>query len=369
MRQNMTPLFTATKLKNMYYIMDKCAQDLVEYLKGNPKIWEGDCFETLMTFCNASVCASLFGIGTESIFESPFLKVGKEVLAPTVGNKFKFILGNFSPKLSKFLGLTLFKRFENLLIGAITQVVEERKKGTGKRHDFAELCVKIQENGTMRDPISSTELEPTYGLLSAQAMFFLLAGVEPVAIAMFVTLVEIGRNPDILAKVHQEIDDKFEKHNSNITYDVISEMTYVDQVLSEALRINPPIGLLNRVCTKDTVLPVGNIKVQKGTKIITPVYHLQNDPDFYPYPEVFDPERFAPGNKQRDEFYMPFGLGGRICIEARYSKLQMAAGIAHILRNFTVRTKELDGPEKFGANSTTVRPIDADVEFIPRNIK
>ncbi|KAJ8727636.1 hypothetical protein PYW07_001755 [Mythimna separata] len=147
----------------------------------------------------------------------------------------------------------------------------------------------------MRDPQTGYEMEPTTGLLSAQALFFFTAGVEPCANAIFSTLVLLCRHPKILEKVHQEIDEHFEKHKNNITYDVICEMEYVDKVLSEALRLFPPIGLLTRQCCQDTVLPVGNVKVAKGTKMFTPIYEIHNDPKIYPDPEVFDPERFSKG--------------------------------------------------------------------------
>ncbi|XP_075976838.1 cytochrome P450 6B5-like [Anticarsia gemmatalis] len=369
MRQSMTPLFTSAKLKNMYYIMDKSAQDFVVYLKEHPKLWEGDCFETLMTFCNAAVCGAIFGIGTESIFDSPFLKVAKKITAPSLKSNITFTLMSMSPTISKFLGLSLFKQYEDFLIGAVTNVVEQRKKDNVKRHDFADICINIQKNGTMKDPATGTELEPTYGILSAQAMFFLAAGVEPVANVIFTTFIELGRHPEILEKVHKEIDEHFEKHNGIISYDVINEMEYTDQVINEAMRKNPPIGLLTRRCVKDTVLPVGNIKVESGTNMFTPIYQIHNDPDIYPDPHVFDPERFAKGSKQSDEFYMPFGMGSRMCIGARYSRLQMAAGVVHVLRHFTVKTKQLETEMKFKTHFVNVRPIDVDVEFIPRNVK
>ncbi|XP_075980041.1 cytochrome P450 6k1-like [Anticarsia gemmatalis] len=367
-RQNMSPLFTANKLKSMFYIIDKCAQDLVIYLKDNSQKWEGGCFDTLMTYCNAAVCGSIFGINSESIFDSPFLQVAKDITAPSFKNNFRFAMMNLSPKICRIFGIKFFKEHEEFLIDAITKVIQQREKENVKKHDFADICVHIQKNGVMKDSATGYQVEPSYGLLTAQAVFFLIAGVEPVAIAIFATLMELGRNPEILAKVHQEIDEQFEKHEGKITYDVISEMKYLHKILSEALRKNPPIGTISRQCVRDTVLPVGNIKVEKGTKTFSPVYHIHNDPRVYPSPEIFDPERFAKDSKQREEFYMPFGMGNRMCIGARYAKLQMAAGVVHVLRHFTVKTKEL-GPPQYKHHFIQVRPLNVDVQFIPRNVK
>ena len=67
-RQNMSPLFTSAKLKNMFYITDKSAQDLIQYIKNDPKLMEGDTFTTISTFCSAAISAAVFGLTTQSIF-------------------------------------------------------------------------------------------------------------------------------------------------------------------------------------------------------------------------------------------------------------------------------------------------------------
>lgn len=370
MREAMSPLFTPSKLKNMFYIKDKCAQDFVAYLKENPSTWKGNCFETLMTFCNASVCAAIFGVGSESIFDSPFLEVVKKITAPTLKNNVKLTMMSLTPSLADLVGLKLFKEYQEFLVESIKKVIEERRKDTLKlsKHDFADLCISIQHNGVLKDPITGFEIEPTYELLTAQAMFFLVAGVEPVATLIFTTFLDLGRNPEILKKLHQEIDETFDKHGNNLTYDIVSEMKYVDKVLSETMRKNSPIGFITRQCIKDTVLPVGNIKVEKGTRIFTPIYQMHHDPNLYPDPHVFDPERFANSSKLGDENFMPFGIGNRMCLGARYSKMQMAAGVVHFLRHFTVKTIEYGGPTKYRYHLTSVRPINADVEFVPRSV-
>lgn len=369
MRQNMSPLFTATKLRNMYYIMDKSAQNFVEYLKTNPKSWEGHCFDTLTTFCNAAVCGAIFGIGTESIFSSPFLKMARTLSPSNFKNSLKFAMVNLSPRITNSLGIKLFKEFEDFFVGAITEVMKKREQENIKRHDFADICISLQKKGTMRDQTTGCELEPTYGLLSAQALFFFVAGVEPCANAMFSTLIELCRHPDILQRVHEEIDENFEKHNSIITYEVISDMNYLDKVLSEAMRMYPPIGYLSRQCVKDTVLPVGNIKVEKGTKVYTPIYQIHHDPKLYPEPSVFDPERFSKDRKPSDDIYMPFGLGNRTCIGARYAKLQVLAGLVHVLRHFTVKAKQEIDKITFKSDILNVRVGNFDVQFLPRNIE
>ncbi|XP_047521988.1 cytochrome P450 3A19-like [Pieris napi] len=151
-------------------------------------------------------------------------------------------------------------------------------------------------------------------------------------------------------------------------YDAVVNMTFLDMALNEALRMHPPIGFSSRQCVKDTVLPTGNIKVDKGTRIFTPIFELHHDERYYEEPEVYKPERFSAENRNKiaDITYMPFGKGNRICVGMRYATLQTKAGLIHLLRNFTVKTIIEDGGMRYSKQQVQVRLNNVDVELIPR---
>ncbi|XP_014358722.2 cytochrome P450 6B5 [Papilio machaon] len=371
MRQNMTPLFTATKLKSMYYILDRSAVDFVNYLNKRPELLKKDTLHTLTTFCNAAIGAAVFGIGNESIFDSPFLAMAVESMKMNTIRNIQFAIGSLNYRLFKLLGIKVFKKHEEFFISAIKQVIRKREAENVKKHDFADLCVGLINKGTLKDRDTGLEIEPSDEILAAQAFFFFLAGSEPSASAMFVTLVELGKNPEPLKRVHEEIDNSFEKYNNTMTYDSIQEMEYLDMVYNEALRMYPPIGFLTRQCVKDTVLPTGNIRVSKGTKIFTPIFEVHHDPKLFSDPEVFNPDRFSPENRHKlpNNMYMPFGEGKRLCIGVRYATLQVKAGLVHLLRHFTVKTHIGVEGIKYGKQSMQVRPANVDIELIPRDLK
>ncbi|XP_045761080.1 uncharacterized protein LOC123864575 [Maniola jurtina] len=367
-RQRMTPLFTSAKLKSMYYIMDKSAKDFVHYLKDNPTVRKGDAFNTLSTFCSAAICASVFGVTTKSVFDSPFLDVARRSMNPSFKRNIKFALANLSESLFKILNIQIFKEFESFFIAAIKQVIHQRKAENVKKHDFADICVSLQEHGMMKDMDSGLELEPTDELLAAQAFFFLIAGVEPTASAMFATLMEVGKHPEVQNRLQIEIDKAFDKHENDISYDVVTNMEYLDMVMCEAMRLNPAIGFLTRKCVEDTLLPTGNIKVDKGTKIMVPIYELHHDSKYHPDPEVFNPERFSAENKKNilDITYMPFGKGNRNCVGMRYAQMQAKSGLIHLLRNFSSSTNVLAGGVKYRKEQVQVRVTNVDIKLIPR---
>ena len=72
---------------------------------------------------------------------------------------------------------------------------------------------------------------------------------------------------------------------------------------------------LTRCCTQPFTLPTGH-KILKGDVILIPLWSLHHDPQYFPDPEKFDPERFSPSNKEliKPYTYMPFGEGPRVCI-------------------------------------------------------
>lgn len=77
----------------------------------------------------------------------------------------------------------------------------------------------------------------------------------------------------------------------------------------------PPLEELRRIVTSNYVLPGTTLMLPKGSSVIIPVYSLHYDPEYFPEPEKFKPERFITekGNI-RHGTYLPFGDGPRICV-------------------------------------------------------
>lgn len=82
------------------------------------------------------------------------------------------------------------------------------------------------------------------------------------------------------------------------------------------MRKYPPVPILTRISTQETTLPESDVQISKGLQVIIPVIALHRDPNIYPDPEKFCPERFTPENKstRHPYTYLPFGGGPRTCI-------------------------------------------------------
>lgn len=82
------------------------------------------------------------------------------------------------------------------------------------------------------------------------------------------------------------------------------------------MRLHPVGPITSRKCTKDYTFPNTNLKIKAGTSVFIPIIGFHTDPQYFPNPEVFDPERFSPEEKAKRHHYtfLPFGEGPRICI-------------------------------------------------------
>lgn len=97
----------------------------------------------------------------------------------------------------------------------------------------------------------------------------------------------------------------------------------------------PIVPNLSRSVTLDYKVPDTNVVLPKGLQCLIPVYAIQNDPEVYPMPEIFNPDRFTKDEVQKRHMsaYLPFGEGPRICIGMRFGLLQAKIGLAKLMMN------------------------------------
>lgn len=93
----------------------------------------------------------------------------------------------------------------------------------------------------------------------------------------------------------------------------------MNYVILETLRLYPAVQNVTRVCGKPYTFKDSKVTIEKGVSVVVPLVALGRDPDYHQDPELFDPERFSPKNKESitKYAYMPFGEGPRNCIGKR----------------------------------------------------
>lgn len=109
-------------------------------------------------------------------------------------------------------------------------------------------------------------------------------------------------------------------------------------IFLETLRIYSAAENIFRIAIKDYRVDGSDHMIEKGTRIFISLFGVHRDPDIYPDPMKFDPERFNEENvNSRPAFtYFPFGEGPRLCIGKRFAMMQMRLGISSFISQFRV---------------------------------
>ncbi|XP_023224047.1 cytochrome P450 4V2-like [Centruroides sculpturatus] len=170
---------------------------------------------------------------------------------------------------------------------------------------------------------------------------FMLAGHDTTSVGISWTLYNLGLYPDIQQKVYDEVvsvcgNDK----RTPITSEDIKEMKYLECVIKESLRLYPPVPFIARSHPEE--FKIGDKIMPKNAVVHILIHSIHRDPEFYPDPESFKPERFYPENcSERNPFaYIPFSAGSRNCIGQRFALMEEKVVIANVLRYFRIYAKE-----------------------------
>jgi cytochrome P450 len=130
-------------------------------------------------------------------------------------------------------------------------------------------------------------------------------------------------------------------------------MPLVKQVLEEAMRLYPPVGLLARtVLEKDELC--GRTMRPNDTSFL-PIWALHRHQLWWERPDEFDPDRFDPvTGARRDKYqYLPFGAGPRVCVGADFAMMQAQIILATLVSRFKIRPSL---PDPHPVMTMTVRP-------------
>jgi cytochrome P450 len=115
-------------------------------------------------------------------------------------------------------------------------------------------------------------------------------------------------------------------------------------IFSETLRMYPPATMLGKQCTEEIQITYNKEKtllIEKDMSVVIPLYSIHRDPEYYPNPDTFKPERFDAQNGGVKYFkdkgvYLPFGDGPRICLGMKFAFAQSKAAIVEIVEKFEI---------------------------------
>ncbi|KAJ8951744.1 hypothetical protein NQ318_012595 [Aromia moschata] len=352
LRAKLTPTFTSGKMKMMFQTLVTCSEGLRKILEEYSFTKDAvDIKDVVSRFSTDVIGSCAFGLDCNSLKnpDSEFRRFGNKVFALDITMKIKHLISMVMPKIVlDFVGFRMLsKDVESFFMKVIRDTIDYREKNNVYRKDFMHLMLQLKNRGHVADDASIMDTEGndekkqphlTFNEFAAQCFVFFVAGFETSSTLMTFALFRLTENPDIQEKLREDILSVLKKHDDKLTYEAVMEMSYLDKVIDETLRINPPVSALPRVCNKTYRVPGTDVTIDPGTNINIPVYGIHMDPEYYPNPEVFDPERFSEENKAKRPSctFIPFGEGPRICIGLRFGIMQAKVGLIRILKDYKV---------------------------------
>ncbi|EKM60777.1 uncharacterized protein PHACADRAFT_133539 [Phanerochaete carnosa HHB-10118-sp] len=182
--------------------------------------------------------------------------------------------------------------------------------------------------------------EQEYDLKMAVASLY--GGGSDTTVAVILSfLLAMTLYPEVQKKAQQEIDSVIGGDRLPLIHDR-DQLPYVQALISEVFRWNPivPLGIPHRSTEDDTYR---GYFIPKGSIVVVNMWHLFQDPEIYPEPEAFKPERFLGANPQQDIRLFNFGLGRRICPGLNLAEASIFASCAMILAVFDIQKVVEDG--------------------------
>ncbi|XP_061401517.1 cytochrome P450 6a9-like [Musca vetustissima] len=333
MRNKITPTFTSSKMKAMFSLVRREAQELVKLFQENiamdPIL---DIKDLISRFTIDVIGSCAFGIEIDSMRkpDAEFRKMCRRAFVeqrPGIALRFSY------PQFARRLHLKpTMADVEKYFMRIVRDTMQCREESSTRRNDFMDLLIDLKNNkGEDGLPTLS------FGQVAAQAFSFLLAGFETSSTLMGFALYELAQHVQEQEKVRQEIREVLDKYDQEFSYDCMKEMVYLQQIIQETMRLHTSLSVLNRMALEDYVVPDHpDYIIRKGMPILIPSAAIHRDERYYPQPEKFNPDNFSPQKiTQRDPIlYLPFGEGPHNCVGMRFGKMQVIIGLALLLHNF-----------------------------------
>ncbi|KAG7207142.1 hypothetical protein KM043_001014 [Ampulex compressa] len=355
LRSKLSAALTGQKLKRMIPLMVECGEDMSRYIDGAPPSaghsgWKSFELKNMASRYTTDVISSVaFGIAS-NCFREPdggtFWEAGQKILTGFTRGLIVIVVF-FLPRLGAIIE-PITKKPADFFRQIFWHSMSVREETGEKREDMIDFFLRL------KNAEQSAEFRFEGDNLLAQAVAFYVAGFEASSTAIAFTLFELARHPEHQTRLYQEIRTAQILDAASV-YQSGEATPFLDRVLSEALRLYPPLPFVDRVALEDYALPGGNLVIERGTPVYVSITGSSYDPRYFS-----NPDQFLPGRHHQQGHGLPeslaFGLGPRSCIGRRMGQLITKVAIITIIRNYLLSC-EYHGKELFNPASAFTNPI------------
>jgi sterol 14-demethylase len=216
------------------------------------------------------------------------------------------------------------------LVGLIEAVMARREEQGPPPHEERDLVDVLM---SLRNDDNSWVFSPDQ--VTGMFISMMFAGHHTTSTTASWAIIELLRNPDVYARVTEEIDALARRGGGEVTYHDLREVPWLEATIKETLRLHPPLILLLRKAMVD--LEVGGYRVDAG-KLVGVSPAVSNClPEAFGNPEEFRPERYVePDAADLDNpwNWIPFGAGRHRCVGAAFAMMQLKAVFCRLLADW-----------------------------------
>ena len=244
----------------------------------------------------------------------------------------------------------------------VDEIVAERRKNAeaaeGKKDMLGAMMTGVDRaTGEQLDDVN----------IRYQINTFLIAGHETTSGLLSCTLYALLKHPEVLKKAYEEVDRVLGPDvDARPTFQQVTQLTYITQILKEALRLWPPAPAYGIAPLKDETIG-GRYQLRKNTFITVLVMALHRDPSVWgPNPDAFDPENFSKEAEAKRPInaWKPFGNGQRACIGRGFAMHEAALAIGMILQRF--KLIDVNRYQMVLKETLTIKPDGFKIKVRPR---
>lgn len=238
-----------------------------------------------------------------------------------------------------------YKRAMQRLDDIVYALIRERRKSGKDSGDLLSMLLAAQDDDGSQ--MSDKQLRD-------EVMTLFLAGHETTALALSWAWYLLGQHPDVAAKLHAELQMVLDGRTPTLAD--LPKLRYTDKVITEVMRLYPPVWVIGREAVNDFEL--GGVHIAKGAQVQIMQWVTHRNPRYFAHADEFDPDRWSDEmKKQLPKYaYFPFGGGPRLCIGQQFAQMEAALMLATIAQRYQL---ELVPSHKVTPEaSLTLRPHD-----------
>ncbi|MFJ2110824.1 MULTISPECIES: cytochrome P450 [unclassified Streptomyces] len=345
-RPALQPAFQRSRIERYAEVMTQAAAEVTDSWKAGEEV---DLYQqmhrlTTLVISRTLISAEVAGPAAASIAESV-----PDIMS---GVYWRMVIpGRFFPKLP----IPVNRRYEEVdaRVRKVVNDVVDTYRADGIDHgDLMSMVVAACEN----------EPDPHKAVYD-QVVTFLTAGLESVASSLVYTLRLLDQHPEITARVLAEIEEALGDGADGTDgelrlpgYQDMNKLRFTQNVLTEGLRLFPPAWIVSRVATTDVTWEEGHIP--EGAGVFFSPYIAHRDPEIFPDPEAFDPDRWGPDRvtTAQRQAYFSLGAGRRKCIGDVYGTVESTIALATVLSRWKLHHRPGSENDKPSVTALLIPP-------------